>query len=69
MFSAGDSSHINVWSLDDGRMTRSFEAHTGSTTALTWLSHVRMLVSTSLDHTMAVIPLTRQCHEPRLYRR
>ena len=54
LFTAGETSKIYVWSLDDGRMARSFEAHAGSMTSLTWLSHVRFLASTSLDHSMAV---------------
>eukprot|EP00283_Hemiselmis_rufescens_P022660 CAMPEP_0173465516 /NCGR_PEP_ID=MMETSP1357-20121228/71760_1 /TAXON_ID=77926 /ORGANISM="Hemiselmis rufescens, Strain PCC563" /LENGTH=82 /DNA_ID=CAMNT_0014433503 /DNA_START=82 /DNA_END=326 /DNA_ORIENTATION=- len=51
---AGEDRFIKIWNADDGRMLRSYDAHRGSITSLTWIPNFKFLASTSLDHTLAV---------------
>jgi WD40 repeat protein len=58
---AGDDKLIKIWNSDDGRLVRSYEAHRGSVTSLTWIPHLRFLASTSLDHTLALWNFKGEC--------
>lgn len=43
------------------RLLRSYDAHRGSISSLTWISHLRFLASSSLDHTLAVWNFKGEC--------
>lgn len=58
---AGDDKLIKIWNSDDGRLVRSYEAHRGTVTSLTWIPHLRFLASTSLDHTLALWNFKGEC--------
>ncbi|EKX44152.1 hypothetical protein GUITHDRAFT_109937 [Guillardia theta CCMP2712] len=61
LYTTADDKLIKVWSLEDGKCKSCINAHKGRITCLVWLNHVRMMLSTSLDQTVALWNAKGEC--------
>lgn len=61
LYTMSDERFIKTWNLDTGQHVRTIDAHRGKITALVWVSNLRFLASTSLDHSLAVWSFKGEC--------
>eukprot|EP00960_Hanusia_phi_P048323 758877-Hanusia_phi.AAC.1 len=61
LYTTADDKLIRIWSLEDGKSKSCITAHKGRITCLVWLNHIRMMMSTSLDHTVALWNAKGEC--------